>query len=111
MSDPDALRSIFEDPSDLEMDNLAKPIPSSDWNSQFNLSGLLDVSSAPSWHFPWSSAYSYSTYCGFQASVPASNNIAIAPIIQLTHYSSTSTTQRPYHLGRTSMEVGGEHAL
>src|SRR5882724_9616588 len=27
MSDPDALRSIFEDPSDLEMDNLAKPNP------------------------------------------------------------------------------------
>src|SRR5882724_9296761 len=27
MSDPDALRSIFEDHSDLEMDNLAKPNP------------------------------------------------------------------------------------
>src|SRR5882724_3584690 len=27
MSDPDALRSIFEDHSDLEMDNLAKPKP------------------------------------------------------------------------------------
>src|SRR5882724_2340537 len=27
MSDPDALRSIFEDPMDLEMDDLAKPNP------------------------------------------------------------------------------------
>jgi len=27
MSDPDALRSIFEDHSDLEMNNLAKPNP------------------------------------------------------------------------------------
>ena len=27
MSDPDALRSIFEDPSYLEMDNLTKPKP------------------------------------------------------------------------------------
>jgi len=35
MSDPDALRSIFEDHSDLEMDNLTSPIPSSEWNSQF----------------------------------------------------------------------------
>src|SRR5882724_1713805 len=27
MSDPDALRSIFKDPMDLEMDDLAKPNP------------------------------------------------------------------------------------
>ena len=52
MSNPDALRSIFEDHLDLEMDNLAKPNPILSLKWSILHSRLLAASSAPSWHFP-----------------------------------------------------------
>jgi len=48
---PRCLRSIFEDHSDLEIDNLAKPNPILRLKQSFDHSRLLATSSAPSWHF------------------------------------------------------------
>jgi len=52
MSDPDALRSIFEDPTDLEMDNLTKPNPILRLKGQLITLVYSMQASAQSWHFP-----------------------------------------------------------
>ena len=82
MSDPDALRSIFEDPTDLEMDDLTKPNPilrlkqliqslQSTRRQRHPIMALpIDPQPTPT----------VSTVVS-KLSVPASNNIAIAPII------------------------------
>jgi len=57
MSNPDGLRSIFEDSSDIEMEDLTKPNVSSSWNSPFDHSSLLDMSSAHHGTSYWASAY------------------------------------------------------
>src|SRR5882724_11702019 len=98
MSDPDALRSIFEDPMDLEMNDLTKPKPI------FRLKWLirslqstqceqcpimaLPIDPQPTLMIPTVVS---------ELSVPASNNIAITPIIPTnplflpTHYSYQPT--------------------
>jgi len=53
MSNPDDLKSIFEDPSDIEMEDLSKPnhtLQLKQSSSQFYQP--FDVSSAQSWHSP-----------------------------------------------------------
>src|SRR5882724_1659312 len=85
MSDPDSLRSVFEDLSYLEMDNLAKPkpIPRLKWSIQ-SIQSLqatrhqqcpimaLPIDPQPTPMVPTVVS---------KLSAPASNNIAIASII------------------------------
>jgi len=116
MSDPDALRSIFEDHSDLEMNNLTKPNPSSSWNGQFgqyNHSSYSPPASAPSWHFPLILRTTpMVTSVVSELSAPASNNIAIASIIPTDHYSLHIYDLKDHIMWeKTSWKLGGEHAL
>jgi len=66
MSDPDALRSVFEDPSDLEMDNLTK----AQSHPQIEMVDLITPVYS-TWAVPHHStthwSYSYGTHCGFRA--------------------------------------------
>jgi len=67
MSNQDDLRSVFEDPSDLEMEDLANPnVP--------QVVTVLSITQVYStWAVPimgtsyWASTYSYGTHCGFTA--------------------------------------------
>jgi len=116
MSDPDALRSVFEDHLDLEMNNLTKPNPSSSWNSQFNRfnhSRLLATSSAHhgTSHDPQPTPMVHTVVS--KLSAPASNNIAIASIIPTDPlFPPRLWPQRPYHVGEDITEVGrGTHFI
>src|SRR5882724_4044408 len=107
MSKPDALRSIFKDLTDLEMDNLAKPNPilrlkqsiqslQATQCQQFPIKGL-PIDPQPTLMVPTVVS---------KLSVPASNNIAIAPIIPTNPlFPPCLWPQRPYHLGEDIMEV------
>ena len=82
MSNPEALQSIFEGPSDLEMDDLAKPKPilklqqsiRSLWSTQHEQCPImaLPIDSQPTPTLPTVVS---------ELSVPASNNISITFII------------------------------
>src|SRR5882724_9226818 len=108
MSDPDALRSIFKDPTDLEMDNLTKP------NTILRLKQLirslqstrrqqcpimaLPIDPQPTPTVP---------IVVSKLSAPASNNIAIASIIPTDPlFPAHLRPQKPYHLGKDITEVG-----
>ena len=110
MSNPDALRSIFEDHSDLEMDNLAKPNPilRLKWSIQ-SIQSLqatchqqcpimaLPIDPQPTPTVP---------IVVSELSVPASNNIAIASIIPTDPlFPPHLRPQRPYHVGEDITEV------
>src|SRR5882724_10976592 len=108
MSNPDALRSIFEDPSDLEMDNLAKPNPilrlkwsiqslQATHRQQFPIMALpIDPQPTPMVPIVVS-----------KLSAPASNNIAIASGIPTDPlFPPRLRPQRPYHMGEDIMGVG-----
>jgi len=105
MSDPDTLRSVlFEDPSDLEMDDLAK---AQSHHQIETVDSITRCSSAPSWHFPLILSLPTVPIVVSKLSVPASNNIAITSIIPTDPlFPPCLQPQRPYNVGEDIMEVG-----
>src|SRR5882724_4784343 len=107
MSDPDALRSIFEDHLDLEMDNLAKPNPiiRLKWSIQ-SLQATrrqqcpimaLPIDPQPTPTVP---------IVVSKLSAPASNNISITSGIPTDPlFPPRLRPQRPYHVGEDITEV------
>ena len=108
MSDSDALKSVFEDPSDLEMDNLAKPNPI--LKLQRSIRSLRStrrrqcpIIAPPIDSQPTPTAPTVVS----ELATPASNNIAITPIIPTDPlFPPRLRPQRPYHLGEDITEVG-----
>jgi len=107
MSNPDDLKSIFEDPADIEIEDSPSPIIPSSWNSPYDHSSLMIdhlMQAVPHNGTPCcSSAYTYGTHCGFQAYIKCyrhHSSHSYWPTI-----SSTFMTQRPYHLGEEIMVV------
>src|SRR5882724_8890717 len=106
MSNSDALRSIFKDPSYSEMDDLAKPNPilKLQWliqSLQSTRCGQCSIMALPNDPTP------IVPTVVSELSVPASNNIAIAPIIPTDPlFPPCPRPQRPYHLGEDIMEIG-----
>jgi len=88
-------------PRTLKWMTSPSPIPSSDWNSWFYHSSLLNVSSAPSWHFPLilSLLHQYplwfpSFLCLHPIILPS------LPLFQSTHYSLHVYDPKTISLGR-----------
>src|SRR5882724_1197091 len=101
MSDQDALRSIFEDPTDLKMDDLAKPNPILRLKLSIRSLQSTQCEQCPIMALPIGPqpTPTVSTVVS-KLSVPASNNIAIAPIIPTDPlFPPCLRPQRPYHLG------------
>jgi len=75
MSDPAALRSVFEDPTDLEMNDLASPIhPQIEMVDSITPVYLMQA--VPHHAFPLILSLLLCTHCGFsKLSAPASNNM------------------------------------
>src|SRR5882724_11110365 len=117
MSDPDALRSIFEDHLDLEMDNLAKPKPilrlkqsiQSIQSLQATHRQQCPIMALPIDPQPTPTVPTVVS----KFSAPASNNIAIASIIPIDPlFPPRLRPQRPYHVGEDITEVGrGTHFI
>src|SRR5882724_4756827 len=117
MSDPDALRSIFKDHSDLEMDNLAKPKPilKLKWSIrsirslQATRHQQCPIMALPIDPHPTPTVPTVVS----KLSAPASNNIAIASIIPTDPlFPPHLQPQRPYHVGEDITEVGrGTHFI
>jgi len=104
MSNPDALRSIFEDHSDLEMNNLAKPNPilklkrsiQSIRSLQATRHQQCPIMALPIDPQPTPMVPTVVS----ELSVPASNNIAIASILPTDPlFPPCLWPQRPYHVG------------
>jgi len=94
----------------LEMDTSPSPShPEVETVTSVNtITPVLATSSAPSWHFPLIFSYSYGNPCGFRASAPVYNNVAIASINpNRPTIPSTFTTSKTYHVGEDIMESGG----
>src|SRR5882724_10509078 len=104
MSDPDTLRSIFKEHSDLEMDNLAKPNPilTLKWSIQ-SIRSLQATrrQQCPIMALPIDPQTTpMVTTVVSELSAPASNNIAIASIIPTDPlFPPPLRPQRPYHVG------------
>ena len=100
MSDPDALKSLFEDPLDLEMDNLTKPNP----NPILRLKQLIwSLQSTRCQQFP---IIALPIDPQPTPMVPTVVSIAIAPIIPTDPlFPPCLRPQRPYHLGEDITEV------
>src|SRR5882724_8344755 len=107
MSDPDALRSVFEDPSDLEMDDLAKPKPilrlkQSIQSLQSTQHEQCPIMALPIDPQPTPTVPTVDS----ELTAPTSNNIAIIPIIPTNPlFTPHLQPQRPYHLGEDITEV------
>jgi len=105
MSDTDAFKSVFEDPSDLEMDDLTKPNPILKLQWSIRITPVYLTQAVPH-HGTSHWSYSYGTTVVSELSVPASNNIAIAPIIPTDPlFPPHLWPQKPYHLERDITEV------
>src|SRR5882724_5470932 len=105
MSDPDAFKSIFEDPSDLEMDELAKPNPILKLQQSIRSLQSTRCEQCPIMALPIDCTPMVPTVVS-ELSVPASNNIVIAPIIPTNPlFPPHLQPQKPYHLGEDIMEV------
>src|SRR5882724_12774804 len=112
MSDPDALRSVFEDHSDLQMDNLTKPNPilrlkrlirslQSTRREQCPIMAL-PIDPQPTPMVPTVVS---------KLSVPPII-LPSLPLFQLTHYSLHIYDPKDHITwGRTSQKSGGEHTL
>src|SRR5882724_11970276 len=110
MSDPDALRSVFKDPSDLEMDNLAKPNPILRMKRSIQSIQSLQAThrqQCPIMTLPIDPQPTPMVpIVVSKLSVPASNNIAIASGIPTDPlFPPCLRPQRPYHVGEDIMEV------
>src|SRR5882724_7491573 len=110
MSDPDALRSIFEDHSDLEMDNLAKPNPILKLKRSLQSIRSLQATrqQCPIMALPIDPQTTPTvTPVVSELSAPVYNNIAIASIIPTNPlFPPRLRPQRPYHVGEDITEVG-----
>ena len=114
MSDPEALKSIFEDPLDLEMDDLAKPKPIlrlkwSIWSLQSTWLQQCPIMALPIDPQPTPMVPTVVS----ELTAPTSNNIAIAPIIPTDPlFPPCLWPQRPDHMGEDIMEFGrGTHFI
>src|SRR5882724_4787208 len=117
MSDPDALRSIFKDHSDLEMDSLAKPNPILRLKRSIQLIRSLQATrhqQCPIMALPIDPQPTPTVpIVVSELSAPASNNIAITSIIPTDPlFPPCLRPQRQYHVGEDIMEVGrGTHFI
>jgi len=110
MSNPDALRSVFEDHLDLEMNNLAKPNPILKLKQSIQSIRSLQAThhqQCPIMALPIDPQTTPTvTTVVSELSVPASNNIAIASIIPTDPlFPPCLRPQRPYHVGEDITEV------
>ena len=82
MSNPDDLRSVFEDPSDLEMDDLTKPKCTLKLSQSFQSLKSIQCNQCPIMTLPIEPQPTpmVPTVVS-ELTVPTSNYIAIAPII------------------------------
>src|SRR5882724_1632895 len=112
MSDPDALKSIFEDPSDLEMDDLTKPNPILKLQQLIQSLQSTQCKQCPIMALPIDPTPIVPTVVS-KLTVPTSNDIAIAPIIPTDPlFPPCLQPQRPYHLGEDITEAGrGTHFI
>src|SRR5882724_2637551 len=113
MSDPDAHRSVFEDPMDLEMDDLAKPNPIIRLKRSIRSLQATRRQQCPIMALPIDPQLTpmVPTVVS-KLSAPASNNIAIASSIPTDPlFPPCLQPQRPYHMGEDITEVRREHAL
>src|SRR5882724_9970600 len=104
MSDPEGLKSVFKDPLDLEMDDLAKPNPI--LKLQWLIRSLQSTQrkQCPIMALPIDTPMVPTVVS--ELSVPASNNIAIAPIIPTDPlFPPCLQPQKSYHLGEDITEV------
>src|SRR5882724_678832 len=107
MSNPEALRSIFEDPLDLEMDNLAKPNPIIRLKQSIQSLQATQRQQCPIMALPIDPQPTPMVpIVVSKLSAPASNNIAIASIIPTDPlFPPHLRPQKPYHVGEDIMEV------
>src|SRR5882724_11779120 len=114
MSNPEALRSIFKDHLDLEMDNLAKPNPILKLKQSIQSLQATRHQQCPIMALPIDPQPTpmVPTVVS-KLSTPASNNIAIASIIPTDPlFPPHLRPQIPYHVGEDIMEVGrGKHFI
>src|SRR5882724_6692547 len=114
MSDPDSLRSIFEDHLDLEMDNLAKPKPILRLKQSIRSLQATHHQQCPIMALPIDPQPTPMVpIVVSELSAPASNNIAITSIIPTDPlFPPCLQPQRPYHVGEDITEVGrGTHFI
>src|SRR5882724_7954540 len=107
MSNPDALRSVFEEPTDLEMDDLAKPNPilRLKWLIQSLQSTQCQQCPIMAHPIDPQPTPMVPTVVS-KLSVPASNNIAITSIIPTDPlFPPRLQPKRPYHVGEDITEV------
>jgi len=102
-------KSVFEDSSDIKMEDLYKSTIPSSWKSPYNHSSLFDWQSTQT--VPHPCCYSANTYALTVVSEPALNDIAISPLIPTDPlFPLCLWPQSPYHLGEDILEVGrGTH--
>src|SRR5882724_2860282 len=108
MSNPDALRSVFEDPTDLEMDDFTKPNPILRLKQlihslQSTRRQQCPIMALPNDPQPTPTVPTVVS----KLSAPTSDNIAITPIIPTNPlFPPCLRPQRPYHLGEDITEGG-----
>src|SRR5882724_3799397 len=104
MSNPDVLKSVFRDPSDLEMEDLTKPshflkLQQSIQSLQSTQHEQGPIMALPIEHQPTPTVVSKLT-------APTSNDITITSIIPTNPlFPPCVQPQRPYHLGEDITEV------
>src|SRR5882724_6392489 len=114
MSNPDALRSIFKDHSDLEMDNLSKPNPILRLKWLIRSLQATRCQQCPIMALPIAPQPTpIVPIVVSKLSAPASNNIAIASSIPTDPlFPPCLQPQRPYHVGEDITGVGrGTHFI
>src|SRR5882724_10638650 len=113
MSNPDALRSIFEDPSDLEMDNLTKPNPILRLKQSIQSLRSTRHKQCPIMALP----IDLSLLLRYPLCFPSFLHLhpiilPSLPLFQLTHYSLHVYDPKDHITWeRTSQKSGREHAL
>src|SRR5882724_6441225 len=106
MSDLDAFRSIFKDPLELEMDDLAKPNPILRLKRSIPSLQSTQHEQCPIMALPIDLTPMVPTVV-YELTAPTSNDIAITPIIPTNPlFPPHPRPQRPYHLGEDITEVG-----
>jgi len=106
MSNPDALKFVFKNPSDIEMEDLTKPnhilkLQWSIWSLQSTRHGQCHIMALPIDPTPM-----VPTVVS-KLNVPTTNDTTIAPIIPTDPlFPPHLWPQRSYHLGEDIMEVG-----
>src|SRR5882724_12252908 len=112
MSNSDSLRSIFEDPSYLEVDNLAKPNPILKLQWLIRSLQSTQCEQCPIMALPIDPT-PMAPIVVSKLKVSTINDIAITPMIPTDPlFPPCLQPQRPYHLGEDITEVGrGTHFI